>query len=159
MCNRFNNTSNSTITCGTISASLQITFISSSSPHTLHVIPLLEEKGRQTGGFGFILPGDPGGLTGSRCSSYETESCLEREALRILAKLCAGGRASWKGPEPFRKGIQDYQCERKSLRRGRKRNGESERNRKRREEVRMRKLFNASRTNKGSQTFTMAKWL
>lgn len=72
------------------------------------LIPLLAEKGRQTGGFGFMLPGDPGGLTGSRCSSYETETCLEREALRILAKLCAGGRASWKGPEPFRKGIQDY---------------------------------------------------
>lgn len=55
-----------------------------------------------------MLPGDPGGLTGSRCSSYETESCLEREALRMLAKLCAGGRTSWKGPEPFKKGIQDY---------------------------------------------------
>lgn len=25
-----------------------------------------------------MLPGDPGGLTGSRCSSYETQSCLEK---------------------------------------------------------------------------------
>lgn len=76
----------------------------------LFFILLLGEKGTQTGGFGFLLPGDPGGLTGSRCSSYETQSCLEREALRILAKLCAGGWTSWKGPEPFRKGIQDYRA-------------------------------------------------
>lgn len=55
-----------------------------------------------------MLPGHPGGLTGSRCSSYETESYSEREALRTLAKLCAGGRTSWKGPKPFKKGIQIY---------------------------------------------------
>lgn len=68
-----------------------------------------------------ILPADTGGLTGSRCSSYETESCLEREALRILAKLCTGGRTSWKGPEPFKKGIQDYRVRKEIItkRRGR----------------------------------------
>lgn len=36
------------------------------------------------------------------------QSGLQREALSILAKLYAGGRTSWKGPEPFKKGIQDY---------------------------------------------------
>lgn len=67
-------------------------------------ISLLREKGKQTGGFGLVLPGDPGGLTGSRCSSYETVSCFGRKAFRILAKLCTGGRTSWERPEPFRKG-------------------------------------------------------
>lgn len=68
-----------------------------------------------------MLPADTGGLTRSRCSSYETESCLEREALRILAKLCTGGRTSWKGPEPFKKGIQDYRVRKEIItkRRGR----------------------------------------
>lgn len=74
-----------------------------------------------------MLPGDPGGLTGSRCSSYETESCLEREALRILAKLCAGGRTSWKGPEPFKKGIQDYRVREEIIKERRGRNSECER--------------------------------
>lgn len=87
-----------------------------------------------------MLPGDPGGLTGSRCSSYETESCLEREALRILARLRAGGRTSWKGPEPFREGIQDYGAREEIIKRRRGRGtGESERIRKGRREVGLRK--------------------
>lgn len=46
-----------------------------------------------------LLPGDPGGLTGSRCSSYE-----DRQAWRILANaLCFLGAGT------FQKGIWDYQ--------------------------------------------------
>lgn len=37
---------------------------------------------------------------------------MEREALRILAKLCTGGRDSWKGPEPFQKGYSGLSKER-----------------------------------------------
>lgn len=49
-----------------------------------------------------LLPGDPGGLTGSRCSSYE--ACLDRQAWRILAyALCFLGAGT------FQKGIWDYQ--------------------------------------------------
>lgn len=68
-----------------------------------------------------MLPGDPGGLTESRCSSYETESCLESEARRILAKLCASGRTSWKGGEALnfsKRVFRTIEWKRKSLRRG-----------------------------------------
>lgn len=51
---------------------------------------------------GDLLPGDPGGLTGSRCSSYE--ACLDRQARRILANaLCFLGAGN------FQTGIWDYQ--------------------------------------------------
>lgn len=100
-----------------------------------------------------MLPGDPGGLTGSRCSSYETESCLEREALRILAKLCAGGRTSWKGPEPFKKGIQDYRVREEIIkkRRGRETASELGKERGSRDEKmiqRANKLINENKENK-----------
>ena len=45
--------------------------------------------------------------------------------MRILARLCAGGRTSWKGPEPFRKGIQDYRAREEIIKR--ERDGEGER--------------------------------
>lgn len=49
-----------------------------------------------------LLPGGPGGLTGSRYSSYET--CLDRQAWRILANaLCFLGAGT------FQKDIWDYQ--------------------------------------------------
>lgn len=57
------------------------------------------------------LPGDPGGLTGSRCSSYET--CLDRQAWRILAKaLCSSGAGT------FQKGIWDYQVREEIITKG-----------------------------------------
>lgn len=53
------------------------------------------------GSFATTLPADPGGLTGSRCSSYETNSCLDKGMLRG-SWLSAGGRTNWMEPEPFR---------------------------------------------------------
>lgn len=59
------------------------------------------------GGFVVLLPGDPGGLTGSRCSSYET--CLDRQAWRILANVLCWWEDRLEGAGTFQKGIWDYQ--------------------------------------------------
>lgn len=83
------------------------------------------------------------------------QSRVWKEALRILAKLCAGGRTSWKGPEPFKKGIQDYQVREEVIkkRRGREtvRAGESGKERGSRDEKMIQaanKLRNEHRANK-----------
>lgn len=59
------------------------------------------------GGVVVLLPGDPGGPTGSRCSSYET--CLDRQARRILATARRWWEDQLEGAGTFQKAIWDYQ--------------------------------------------------
>lgn len=54
-----------------------------------------------------LLPGDPGGPAGSRRSSYET--CLDRQARRVLATARRWWEDRLEGAGTFQKAIWDYQ--------------------------------------------------
>lgn len=47
------------------------------------------------GSFATTLPADPGGLTGSRCSSYETNSCLDKGCFEDPGSPLVGGPTGW----------------------------------------------------------------
>lgn len=47
------------------------------------------------GSFASALPADPGGLTGSRCSSYETNSCLDKGCFEDPGSRLVGGPTGW----------------------------------------------------------------
>lgn len=63
-----------------------------------------------------MLPEDPGGLTGSRCSSYET--FLDRQAWRILANALCWWEDRLEGAGTFQKGIRDYQVREEIITKG-----------------------------------------
>lgn len=109
-----------TIASGELSAPLQITGLSSSSSPTLFFTPLLEEE-----------EGDRREALDSRCQEIQevwlgADAAVMRRSHVWKERLwgswqssCAGGRTSWKGPEPFKKGIQDYRVREEIIKRRR----------------------------------------
>lgn len=99
-------------------------FILCSYPCFLYLLAWWKKRQgkKQTGGsFVATLPADPGGLTGSRCSSYETNSCLDKRCFEDPGSVRVGG-PNGKGQNLSKKwekkGFGIIEWERKSLRGG-----------------------------------------